>query len=378
VESHHGRDVVRRRSAVKPVDHGWSGTFVDEIEERAQKIGRPVRLMEVCGTHTMVAFRSGLRGLLPDSVSLISGPGCPVCVTAAGYIDAAVELSRRPEVIVATFGDLLRVPGSTSSLEAERALGASVRLVYSPTDALAMARQDASRLVVFLAVGFETTAPGVAVTLRAAWEEGVSNYLVLSAHKTMPRAMEALVTGGEVKIDGFVCPGHVSVVTGASAFSFLAEKYGIPCVVTGFEDLDLLKGVAMLLSQLSEGRSELEIEYARAVTPEGNREAQRIVADVFEVCDSEWRGLGVIDGSGLAVGRLYKEHDAAVRLGLEVWPGRPSEGCRCGDVLRGALAPPQCPLFARSCIPTNPVGPCMVSSEGACAAHWRYGRRGAS
>ncbi len=359
-------------------DRQPSSMFMHEIEERAQKIGRPIRLMEVCGTHTMVAFRSGLRGLLPESVSLISGPGCPVCVTPAGYIDAAVELSRRPEVIVATFGDLLRVPGSTSSLEAERASGASVRVVYSPADALAMAREDTSRLVVFLAVGFETTAPAVAVTLRAARDEGVSNYLALSAHKTMPRAMEALVTQGEVKIDGFICPGHVCVVTGASAFSFLAKEHGIPCVVTGFEDLDLLKGVAMLLSQLSEGRKELEIEYARAVTPEGNRVAQRLVAGVFEVCDSEWRGLGVIPGSGLAVGAHYKEHDAAVRLGLEVRPGRPLEGCRCGDVLRGALAPPECPLFGRRCTPTNPVGPCMVSSEGACAAHWRYGRGGVS
>lgn len=348
------------------------GALVGAMEDCARRIGRPVRLMEVCGTHTTVAFRSGLRGLLPEGVSLVSGPGCPVCVTPAGFVDAAIEIGHRPGVAIATFGDLVRVPGSESSLEKERAAGARVEVVYAPADALAYARSDASRIVVFLAVGFETTAPGVALTLKAAREEGVSNYLVLCAHKTMPRAMAALVGDHDVQIDGLLCPGHVCVVTGASAFSFLAEKHGIPCVVAGFEELDMLRGVVMLLSQLADGRSEVEIEYDRAVSREGNKAAQGIMSEVFEKCDSEWRGLGVIPGSGLAMRTSYAAHEAAERLGVTVLPGRPSPGCRCGDVLRGSIAPPDCGLFDRGCTPSRPLGPCMVSSEGACAAYARY------
>ena len=345
------------------------------IEEYSSTIDRTVRLMEVCGTHTMVAFRSGLRSLLPERVSLISGPGCPVCVTPDGYIDAAIELSTLPAVTITTFGDLVRVPGSASSLERERANGASVEVVYSPTDALALARADSSRSVVFLAVGFETTVPGIAVAVRTAREEGVDNFMILSALKTMPGPMRALAGEGEVAIDGFVCPGHVSVITGASAFAFLAEEFRIPCVVTGFEDLDLLKGVAMLLAQVAEGRSEVEIEYTRAVGMDGNRVAQQVTAEVFEPCDSEWRGLGTIPGSGLSLREPFAPHDAAGRFGLEVRSAPPVSGCRCGDVLRGVLTPPRCPLFDRACTPATPVGPCMVSSEGACAAFWRYGRR---
>ena len=351
---------------------------VARIEECSGRIGRDVRLMEVCGTHTMVAFRSGLRSLLPASVALISGPGCPVCVTPEGYVDAAIGLSRRPGVTIATFGDLVRVPGSASSLEKERAGGAAVEVVYSATDALTLARRDPGRSVVFLAVGFETTIPGIAVAVRTAGQEGLTNFTILSALKTMPGPLRALASGGEVAIDGLICPGHVSVVTGASAFSFLPDEYGIPCVITGFEDLDLLEGVAMLLAQIAESRSEVEIEYARAVTRDGNLIAQRVMAEVFEECDSEWRGLGVIPASGLALRDSYLVHDAARRYGVEVTSGRPPEGCRCGDVLRGALAPPDCPLFDRRCTPATPVGPCMVSSEGACAAFWRYGMRRAS
>ncbi len=345
------------------------------IEEYAGTIGRTVRLMEVCGTHTMVAFRSGLRSLLPPSVLLISGPGCPVCVTPNGYIDAAVDLSRRAGVTIATFGDLVRVPGSASSLEKERATGAAVEVVYSPIDAVELARQDPGRSVVFLAVGFETTIPGIAVAVRTAQEEGLGNFMILSALKTMPGPMRALAAGGEVAIDGFICPGHVSVITGASAFSFLCEEYRIPCVITGFEDLDLLEGILMLLAQVADGRSEVEIEYGRAASMDGNQIAQRIMAEVFEACDSEWRGLGVIAGSGLVLRDRYREHDAARRYGLEVSSGQPTQGCRCGDVLRGVLTPPECYLFDRKCTPVTPEGPCMVSSEGACAAFWRYARR---
>lgn len=349
---------------------------LDALRQYARALGRPVRLMEVCGTHTMVAFRSGLRSLLPHEVSLISGPGCPVCVTPDGYIDAAVGLSRRPGVTITTFGDLVRVPGSDSSLEQERARGAAVEVVYSPLDALTRARERPDCQVVFLAVGFETTVPGVALVVKTAGEEKLSNFSILCALKTMPAPMRALATGGEVAIDGFLCPGHVSVVTGAGAFAFLAREFGLPCVVTGFEDVDLLMGVCMLLRQLAEGRAEVEIEYSRAVTWEGNREAQRVMTEVFAEADTEWRGLGVIPASGLRLRERYAQFDAALRFGVELSGGGAPRGCRCGDVLRGLVAPPDCPFFDRSCTPAEPKGPCMVSSEGACAAHWRYGRRG--
>ncbi len=347
-----------------------------DLVARAERLGRPVRLMEVCGTHTMVAFRSGLRRLFPQAVSLISGPGCPVCVTPGGYIDAALEIGRMPGTVIATFGDVMRVPGSDSSLEQGRAQGMRVQVVYSPSDALDIARREPASKVVFLAIGFETTAPTVALTVCTAHEEGVDNYMVLPAHKTMPQAMEALLEGGEVQIDGFLCPGHVSVVAGARIFSFLAERYRIPCVVAGFEPEDILQGIIMLLAQLDEGKSAVEIEYTRAVSWEGNRVAQAVVDEVFMQCDSEWRGLGVIPGSGLTLRENYASVDAARRLGVEVGSGRSPAGCRCGDVLRGSIAPPACPLFGRSCSPARPVGPCMVSSEGTCAAYARYGARG--
>jgi len=321
----------------------------------------------------MVAFRSGIRRLLPEAVSLISGPGCPVCVTPAGYVDAAIEVGRTPGTVVATFGDLIRVPGSDSSLEQERAKGMQVRVVYSPSDALELARSEPENTVLFLAVGFETTAPTVALTIQAARDGGIGNFMVLTSHKTMPRAMEALLEGGEVQIDGFLCPGHVSVVAGAGIFSFLVERYRTPCVVAGFEPEDMLEAVSMLLAQMDEDRSSLEIQYRRAVTMDGNRSAQRVVSEVFAECDSEWRGLGVIPASGLKVREKYADLDAEQRLGIRVGSGSVAAGCRCGDVLRGSITPPECDLFGRSCTPARPVGPCMVSSEGTCAAYARYG-----
>jgi hydrogenase expression/formation protein HypD len=324
----------------------------------------------------MVAFRTGIRQLLPESVSLISGPGCPVCVTPAGYIDAAMEIGRTPGTVVTTFGDLIRVPGSGSSLEQERARGMQVRVVYSPSDALELARSKPAQTVLFLAVGFETTAPTVALTIQAAREQGIGNFMVLTSHKTMPRAMEALLEGGEIQIDGFLCPGHVSVVAGAGIFSFLAERYRTPCVVAGFEPEDILEAMIMLLAQMEEGRCALEIQYRRAVTMDGNRAAQRVVSEVFAECDSEWRGLGVIPGSGLVVRDEYADLDAERRLGIRVGSGSSAAGCRCGDVLRGSIRPPECGLFGRSCTPARPIGPCMVSSEGTCAAYARYGGGG--
>ena len=350
-------------------------TLVTPINDLARRIGRDVNLMEVCGTHTMAAFRSGLRQLLPRNVHLISGPGCPVCVTDTNYIDAAIALCRRPGLVLTTFGDLTRVPGSDSSLERERAAGADVRVVYSPTDALALARQNPAKTIVFLGVGFETTAPTVAASIVAAAKNGLKNFFVLAAHKTMPQAMEALLRDQQVKIDGFICPGHVTVITGAAIYRFICEQYKIPCVVSGFEPFDMLKATEMLLAQIAAGRSEVEIEYSRSVNDRGNVAAQKLMAEVFEECDAGWRGIGNIPGSGLAIRATYAPFDAAKALAVKFEPARPHPGCRCGDVLRGMITPPECKLFAAACTPTNPFGPCMVSSEGTCAAWFKYGNR---
>jgi hydrogenase expression/formation protein HypD len=345
------------------------------IRELAGRVRRDVTFMEVCGTHTMAVSRSGLRDLLPANVKLISGPGCPVCVTDTNYLDAAIELALRPGVIITTFGDLVRVPGSETSLERERAAGAQVRIVYSPADALALARQSPDRQVVFLGVGFETTAPTVAATIKQAAQTGVTNFSVLCAHKTMPHAMEALLKDQEVKIDGFICPGHVSIITGAQLYRFVPEKYGIPCVVTGFEAGDVLRCVVMLLKQLTDGKATVAVEYTRSVTEHGNPVAQRLLAEVFEEGDAGWRGIGVIPRSGLAIRAEFAGWDAAKVLGVKFGDAKPHPGCRCGDVLRGVMRPMQCKLFAKACTPLNPLGPCMVSSEGACAAAFKYERK---
>ncbi|MGD0016270.1 MAG: hydrogenase formation protein HypD [Verrucomicrobiia bacterium] len=353
-------------------------TLVPTINELARSVGRDVRLMEVCGTHTMSAFRSGLPQLLPPNVHLISGPGCPVCVTDTNYIDAAIALCRRPGVMITTFGDLVRVPGSSptvSSLERERAAGADVRVVYSPTDGVALARENTAKKVVFLGVGFETTAPTVAASIVQAAKDGVRNYSVLCAHKTMPHAMEALLHDKEIKIDGFICPGHVSVITGAAMYRFICEKYRIPCVVAGFEAWDMLKAIEMLLVQIAGGHAKVEIEYSRSVNERGNIAAQKLLAEVFEECDAGWRGIGNIPRSGLAIRAKYAQFDAAKALGVKFEAARPHPGCRCGDVLRGVITPPECKLYGKACTPADPVGPCMVSNEGTCAAFFKYDRR---
>lgn len=353
-------------------------TLVPVINDLARRVGRDVNLMEVCGTHTMVAFRTGLRQLLPANVHMLSGPGCPVCVTDTNYIDAAIALSRSADVILATFGDLMRVPGSESSLEQERAGGANIRIVYSPSDALVLARGCPSKKVVFLGVGFETTAPTVAWSIVRAAEEQLDNYLVLCAHKTMPQAMAALLTDHAVKIDGFICPGHVSVITGAAMYRFICEEHKIPCVVSGFEAWDMLKTIAMLLTQIVEGRAEVEVEYSRSVDAHGNVAAQKLMAEVFEPCAAAWRGIGNIPGSGLAIRPQYERYDAARVLNVAFPPARVHPGCRCGDVLRGIITPLECNLFGKACSPLNPFGPCMVSSEGVCAAYYKYERRAAA
>jgi len=346
------------------------------VEERAARLGpRTVRFMEVCGTHTMAMFRTGIRAMLPPDVKLLSGPGCPVCVTPMGVVDAAIELVRRPGVTLATFGDMVRVPGSRSSLERAKAEGADVRMVYSPLDALKIAEAEPGRSVVFFAIGFETTTPAVAATVAYARERGLDNMLFLVANKVIPPAMEAILAGREVKLDGFICPGHVSVITGSAVYEPLVDKYGVPCVITGFEAEDILEGIAMLLGQVVEGEPRVEIQYERWVRREGNAKARARVDEVFRPCDAAWRGLGVIPMSGLELRPAFRDRDALDVLGVEVPPETENPGCSCGEVLRGVVEPPQCPLFAGRCTPATPVGPCMVSTEGSCAAYYKYGER---
>jgi hydrogenase expression/formation protein HypD len=335
--------------------------------------GRPLALMEVCGTHTMAIARSGMRGLLPESLRLISGPGCPVCVTPRRWMDHAIALSRRPEVTLCAFGDMMRVPGSTSSLERERGKGADIRVTASTLEALSFAKENPERQVVFLGVGFETTIPTVAISILEARSRGLSNYSVLSGHKLMPPALEALSSGGPHP-DGYLCPGHVSVILGSGVYETVVDKYGIGCVIAGFEPLDILQAILMLARQAAEGRPRVENPYSRAVTKAGNVKARRILSQVFEPRDDEWRGLGMIPSSGLRIRSEYADHDAALRIPVEVEPTREPAGCICGSVLRGTVTPPECGLFGSACTPDNPVGACMVSAEGTCAAYFRYGR----
>jgi hydrogenase expression/formation protein HypD len=330
-------------------------------------------LMEVCGTHTMAICQHGIRALLPEQIRLISGPGCPVCVTPVGYVDHAVALARRPATIIATFGDMMRVPGSSSSLSYEQAAGAAVKVVYSPLDAVALAEKYPDQTVVFLGVGFETTTPTIAGAVLTARRKGLSNFMVLCAHKTIPIPMAVLAADPELQVDGYLCPAHVSAIIGAQAYRPLAEQHRVPCVITGFEPLDILQGVLMLARQITASEGRVETQYRRVVRPEGNVKAQRLLAEVFEPCDANWRGIGVIPGSGLRLRPAYAAFDAGLQLPVTVEPSREHAGCRCGEILKGKLRPGDCPLFRSVCTPEEPVGACMVSSEGTCAAEYKYG-----
>ncbi len=331
-----------------------------------------IRLMEVCGTHTMAIARYGIRSLLPDRLQLVSGPGCPVCVTPAGYIDAAISLAHAPDTTVVTFGDMMRVPGSNSFLAAEKAAGADIRVAYSPAYALDIAQTDPARKVVFLAIGFETTSPSIAWTILQARRKNLDNISFLPANKLIPPALEALAASDDLKIHGFICPGHVSTIIGSVPYQPIAKNYRIPCVIGGFEPIDVLLSVLLLCRQIERGEPTVEIEYSRTVPPEGNRKALDILDEVFEPADSPWRGLGTIPASGLEIREHLSYLDAAKAFDLHVSAGSDDPACRCGDVLRGLILPPKCPLFRTRCTPASPVGPCMVSSEGACAAFHKY------
>jgi hydrogenase expression/formation protein HypD len=333
------------------------------------------RAMEVCGTHTVSIFRSGIRSLLPERIELISGPGCPVCVTPTGEIDRAVSLAHRRDVVLLTFGDLMRVPGSASSLSLVRAEGSDVRIITSPLEVLAIAQGEPGKRVVFFAVGFETTSPAIAATIREAKRRGIGNLFVLSSLRLIPPALRVLLSSGRLALDGFLLPGHVSVIIGADPYSFLVQEFSSRGVITGFEPLDILEGVSMLLRQKKEGRAAIENQYRRAVRSEGNPRALRIMEEVFTPVDARWRGLGTISSSGLALREEFRGMDAAEAFDIPYEEVDDPPGCRCGEVLQGLIRPPECPLFGTRCTPQHPVGPCMVSSEGSCAAFHRYGGR---
>jgi len=354
------------------VDEFRDSGLAIEIAERIRKEAtRPLRLMEVCGTHTMAIARHGIKSLLPENLKLISGPGCPVCVTPQGQIDQFIELGKSRDVILATFGDMIRVPGTDSNLEAERARGADVRVVYSPLDAVSIAQENPGKRVVFFGIGFETTAPAVALAVVEAWKIELPNFFVLSAHKLIPPALTVLASDPEVGIEGFICPGHVSAIIGSETYRPIAREYGIPCVITGFEPLDILQAIYMLERQAMEGRAEVEVQYSRAVSRYGNLAATKCVYTAFDVADTEWRGIGVIPGSGLALRPEFAEYDASKFL-PEYVPSPGNKACECGLILKGLKSPSDCKAFGTACTPENPLGPCMVSSEGACAAEHRY------
>ncbi len=335
-----------------------------------------INLMEVCGTHTMSIAKAGIKSLLPGNIRLLSGPGCPVCVTVQEEIDAFLELSMRPGIIIATYGDMIRVPGSRpgDNLARRRALGADVRIVYSPVDAVEIAASTPEKQVVFLGAGFETTAPGTAAAIKTAAMRSLSNFSVFSMLKLVEPSLRALIADPDFNVQGFIVPGHVAVIIGEDGFRFLTEEYNIPSVITGFEPEDIWLGIYGLMRQIAEGRAVLKNEYSRLVHPHGNPLALKMMSEVFEPCDTRWRGLGLIRESGLAIRSGYAEFDARRRFDMVFEEKESPALCRCGDVIKGQLEPEKCPMFGGRCTPEDPVGPCMVSGEGACAAAYKYRR----
>ncbi|QNN25484.1 hydrogenase formation protein HypD [Planctomycetales bacterium ZRK34] len=346
------------------------------LREAAAAIDRPVKFMEVCGTHTMSAFRTGLHSLMPDNVQLLSGPGCPVCVTAQGDIDQLIELAADRDVTVCTYGDMMRVPGQRGSLAAARAEGADVRVVYSIMDAVRYAAEHHGRQVVFAAVGFETTAPSTAAAVLEAERQNLDNFSVLATHKRVLPAMKALLESGKVEVDGFLCPGHVSVIIGSEPYRMIVDDYHKPCVIGGFEDVLMAVALAALTEQIRDGATALVNLYPQAVTRRGNIVAQRLIETIYEPADTRWRGLGVIPQSGLVLKPSYQTFDAARRFELSTPEDHDPRGCLCGQVITGRKTPHECKLFARVCTPIHPIGPCMVSSEGTCQAWFKYNRGG--
>lgn len=348
--------------------------MLDELNTLVAKINRPLKLMEVCGTHTVEIFRHGVRGVIPKSITLLSGPGCPVCVTSIRDVDVAIALAKRPDVILVTFGDMMRVPGGKQSLMEARSEGADVRVMYSPMDALKLAQKEKDKQIVFFATGFETTSPLIAATVFEAARLKVRNFTIYSSHKLVPPALKALLDSPDVKVDGFIMPGHVSTIIGKKPYEFVAARYSKPSVITGFEAVEIIEGILMIVRQIVQGRAEVEIQYRNIVKEEGNPRAMELLNQVFEPVDAYWRGIGVIPGSGLKLREAYAAFDAVTRFNPEVSNEPEPELCSCGDILRGVKIPTECALFGTGCTPDSPVGPCMVSTEGSCAAYYKYGQ----
>jgi hydrogenase expression/formation protein HypD len=350
------------------------GRLSSAIHALSKEIGRPLKLMEVCGTHTVAIFRHGVRSLLPEGIRLLSGPGCPVCVTSIHDVDTAAALAKTPGVVLATFGDMMRVPGGEASLNDARADGADVRVVYSPLDALTLAAENPQMQVVFFATGFETTSPLVAGTLMEADARGVKNFSIYPSHKLVPPALRALLSSGEVEIDGFILPGHVCTISGREPYDFVASEFGTPGVITGFDAADILEGILMLLTRVRSGEPAVEIQYRKVVREEGNPRAREVTGRCLRPTDAYWRGIGTIPESGLTLTDEYAHRDVRMAVGVPDVAEHPEpKGCSCGEVLRGVKIPTECPLFGKGCTPERPVGACMVSTEGSCAAYYRYG-----
>ena len=365
------RDIASRTTALLG-DENFCSSLLRRIEDTLG--GRSMRFMEVCGTHTVAIFQSGLRSLLPSNIVHLSGPGCPVCVTHEREVGAFLEIARKDSVILATFGDLIRVPGSGGdTLKKARSEGADIRIVYSPLDALRVAEENPDREVVFPGIGFETTAPLSAAVIATARSRGIKNFSILSLHKLVPPALRSLILSETTKIDAFLLPGHVAAVTGPRIFDFLSSEFGKPAAVGGFEPADILLALLEMSKALKNGAKQTINAYPRAVSEDGNPRARELMREVFSVCDSEWRGLGKIEKSGLRIREKYAEYDAQNKFSISFGESKPLPGCKCGEVLKGVLSPADCPQFGKSCTPASPIGPCMVSTEGSCAARYKYG-----
>jgi hydrogenase expression/formation protein HypD len=362
---------------MKYIDEFRDISLIKKISERINETmpHGDINIMEVCGTHTQNFFRFGLNGLMPPNLRFISGPGCPVCVSPQEYIDNAIKLARDKDNVIVTFGDMLRIPGSDSTLEKVRAENGNIKVTYSPLDSILFAHRNPDKKVIFLAVGFETTAPTIALSIIKAKKENIKNIFFYSSLKTIPQAMEHLAQDKRLKLSGFLCPGHVSCIIGTKSYEFIPRKYKIGCCISGFEPVDILEGIYLLIRQLVDNKPRVQNQYMRAVTSQGNLKAQKAINEVFKTSDTSWRGLGIIPESGLRIKDKFSGFDAEKKFNLSRKPralSRELRKCRCGDILKGLISPAECPLFAKTCDPQRPLGPCMVSSEGACNAYYRY------
>lgn len=350
----------------------YSNILIDQIHKL--DIPEKIRIMEVCGGHTITILKYGLPDLLPKNIELISGPGCPVCVTASEYIDKAIELSGYPEIILTGYGDILRVPGSKSSLKKQKDSGKDIRICYSSLDALEIAKNNPDKIIVFLAIGFETTAPSTAVAIKRADEMHIKNFTILCAHKTMPEAMKLIASDKESPINGFILPGHVSAITGIEIFRFISKDYGKTCAVSGFEPIDILQSIVTIVTGIIQNAPEIYIQYTRIVNPNGNLKALSFLDEVFEPEDTSWKGLGLIAKSGLRLKDKYKYRDIHSHYKLQITDSKENPACICGEILKGKKKPMDCKLFAKGCNPEQPKGACMVSDEGTCGNYFKYGQ----